>query len=604
MVQEEIRILLIEDNDAHVYVLDRIFRAHPKPFLLKTVYTLNEARRILNSFSPNLILANLLLPDGSGTELLTRQEKNLFPLVVMTSHGDEEMAVEAMKAGALDYVVKTEANLTDMPHIVLRTLREWDHITKRRKAEDALREERDRAQKYLDIAGVIFIVINENEEVTLINEKGCEILGYRQSEVLGKNWFFNFLPKDIQNQVRSVFVKLMRGEVENMGYFENVVLTKSGEERIIAWHNTILKDDEGKISGTLSSGEDITERKRAEDALRASEEKFRQFFEHEPEYCFIIAPDYTVMDVNHAIVENLGYKEEEIIGRFIQEFYTGESQTIWEKIFTQQDSLGNITDEELVILTKDGQKRSVLLSVGVVRDQNENILHYISVQRDVTERIEAEQAIRNSLSEKEVLIKEIHHRVKNNLQIICSLLNLQARKIKDPHALESYQECRDRIRSMAIIHEKLYASDTLTEIDFQSYISTLTQNLFHSYRIDPNQVDLDIHIDDVQLGIDMAVPCGLIINELVSNALKYAFLDNRSEKGIITIELKLDGPHILLSVKDNGIGLPKEIDVHNTESLGLHLVILLAEDQLNGTVQVEREQGTSFQIQIPRDNES
>jgi len=604
MDQKEIRILLLEDDEAHVYVLNRIFRSHFQTFLIKSVGTLKEAREALNTFSPDLVLADLLLPDGTGTELLTHQERNRVPMVVMTSHGDEEMAVDAMKAGALDYVVKTEANLTDMPHIILRSLREWDHIARRRKAENALREERDMAQKYLDIAGVMFVAVNENEEVTLINKKGCEILGYNQDEVLGKNWFLNFLPEKNRGDVRSAFISIMHGKTKGVKYYEDPVLTKDGKERMIAWHNTILKDDNSSIIGTLSSGEDITDRKKTEDALRASEEKFRQFFESEPEYCFIISPDKTILDVNNAVEDNLRYNKKDLAGQPIQTLYAEEFHSNWDNIFHQLDTSGNVNNEELMIRTKDDQKRIVRLSVSAVRDRDKKLLHYISVQRDVTERIEAEKAIRASLNEKKLLLKEIHHRVKNNLQIICSLLNLQARQIEDPRALKSYQECRDRISSMAIIHEKLYASDTLTEIDFQSYISTLTQNLFHSYRIDPSKVDLDIQVEDVHLGIDMAVPCGLIINELVSNALKYAFPAKQKKKGIVSVTLKLnDANDLLLTVKDNGIGLPSEVDIHNTESLGLHLVVLLAEEQLHGSVQVERNHGTSYHIQIPQNVE-
>jgi len=146
-------------------------------------------------------------------------------------------------------------------------------ITVRKQAEEALRQERNRAQKLLDIAGVMFVAIDAKGEVTHVNQKGSAVLGYEQKEILGQNWFDNFIPVSIKDQTNEVFNRLMAGEIEPIEYYENPVLTKIGEERIIAWHNTILKDDEGNIIGTLSSGEDITKRKRAEEALRQSKER-------------------------------------------------------------------------------------------------------------------------------------------------------------------------------------------------------------------------------------------------------------------------------------------------------------------------------------------
>jgi len=141
--------------------------------------------------------------------------------------------------------------------------------------ENKLRKDSGKAQMYLDIAGVLFIALNTDGIVTLVNKKGCEILGYKKEEIIGKNWFDNFIPENLRNNVKLVFNKLMNGEVEPVEYFENPVVSKNGEERIIAWHNTLIKDDKGNVTGTLSSGEDITERKQAEDKLNASNQQLK-----------------------------------------------------------------------------------------------------------------------------------------------------------------------------------------------------------------------------------------------------------------------------------------------------------------------------------------
>jgi PAS domain S-box-containing protein len=209
----------------------------------------------------------------------------------------------------------------------------------------------------------------------------------------------------------------------------------------------------------------------------------------------------------------------------------------------------------------------------------------------------AEEQIRASLTEKEVLLKEIHHRVKNNMQIISSLIKLQSRHIKDETALEFFKSTQNRIRSMAIIHEKLYKSKDFAGVDFAGYIQILASHLFNMYGVDPKAIKLNLDIKDVFLNINTAIPFGLIINELLSNSLKHAFPDGK--KGEISIAIHpLDKNEMELIVKDNGVGLTEEIDVKHTESLGLHLVTILVEDQLQGDIKLDRTGGTRFYIRI------
>ena len=201
-----------------------------------------------------------------------------------------------------------------------------------------------------------------------------------------------------------------------------------------------------------------------------------------------------------------------------------------------------------------------------------------------------------SLKEKEVLLKEIHHRVKNNLQIISSLLTIQAEKIKDHDALEYFKESQNRIVSMAIIHEKLYQSGDLARIDIAEYIRTLTNDLFHSYGVHSDVISLKINAKGNLMGIDTAIPCGLIINELVSNSLKHAF--PAGKKGEISIDLSSHGnDHYVLNVSDDGVGIPENLDIDNTESLGLRLINTLA-DQLDGSIVLDRNDRTTFRIEF------
>jgi two-component sensor histidine kinase len=214
--------------------------------------------------------------------------------------------------------------------------------------------------------------------------------------------------------------------------------------------------------------------------------------------------------------------------------------------------------------------------------------------RDITQSKRAEENVRKSLEEKEVLLREIHHRVKNNMQIVSSLLGLQSQNIEDIKYKDIFIQSQTRIDSMALIHQKLYQSENIAQINFKEYIDGIVSNIFQSY-CTKNNIKIDINVENISINIDYAVPCGLIINELVTNCLKYAFPDERQGKIQISLKSK-ENNMIQLLIRDDGIGIPEDMDIRNTESLGLRLVSSLAESQLHGEILINRDRGTEFQI--------
>jgi len=247
-------------------------------------------------------------------------------------------------------------------------------------------------------------------------------------------------------------------------------------------------------------------------------------------------------------------------------------------------------------LRKDGSIFPVRLVSDLVADATGNPLAIVTVCEDITERKEAESRLKASVAEKDVLLKEIHHRVKNNLQIISSLLNLQLKKMVDATTRSELNATRDRIRSMALIHAKLYQSENLAQVDFAEYVEEFAGQLARLYDVRPEKVRLLLDVESVYLDVDVAIPCGMIINELLTNALKYAFPGER--RGEVAVRLRVEDRKLLLCVEDDGVGMPAQIDVETTGTLGLQLVRALTQ-QLGGELRVERNGGTRVSLQVP-----
>jgi len=338
---------------------------------------------------------------------------------------------------------------------------------------------------------------------------------------------------------------------------------------------------------------DVTENLMAQERIRESEERFRTTFHLSPDIMTITrVSDGVYKDVNDAFVRVCGFNRDEVIGRSSLDL------EIWvhpEKRLELIDLLqetGTLENIELQFRKKDGTIFSGLASWQVVTFEKEP--HLLGFIKDITERKLMEEQINRSLEEKKMLLKEIHHRVKNNLQAVAGLLNLQAELIKDEDTLTSFKENEARVLSMALVHEKLYQVENPSRINMEDYVRTLLDRLVHFHSISPDQVKVKVRAGKITLNLDTIIPVGLILNELVSNALKYAFPKGR--KGEIRVSLsKRKNGTLSLKVYDNGIGLPNEIDIGRSRSLGMLLVKSFV-DGLSGTVKVDRRSGTGITI--------
>jgi PAS domain S-box-containing protein len=386
---------------------------------------------------------------------------------------------------------------------------------------------------------------------------------------------------------------------------EHVHRGENGERRIYEVHGYPIRDREGTIVQVIEYNIDITERRKAEEKLQLSEQKNRIITSTARDAIIMVDDKECVLFWNPAAEKIFGYSEDEMLGKELHKILAPESyrEEYAKGMETFRDTgKGGAVGQtiEITAQRKDGPEFPIALSLSAF--QMNGRWHAVGIVRDITQGKLAEKRILASLEEKEVLLQEIHHRVKNNLQVISSLLDLQVDYIHHKQPQEVFNEIKNRIKSIALVHEKLYLSKDLSRVDFHDYLTTLIDNLFRSYSVSPAQIAVKLQVEDVSLGIDTAIPCGLIVNELITNALKYAFPDERT--GELQVTLRRAGENVRgegeyeLTVKDDGVGIPQGMDLKDTNTLGLNLVTTLVEHQLRGSIDLKREGGTKFCIRF------
>jgi PAS domain S-box-containing protein len=345
----------------------------------------------------------------------------------------------------------------------------------------------------------------------------------------------------------------------------------------------------GTVVSLLSEkGQTLEERA---NAAREAQENLLTILDSLADAAIVLDKNLDITWINKIAVEQYGV----VLGKKCYEVLKWREEPCSDCVARKTFADGAIRSAEEEGLLKVGSRINFIAGCSPVRDTNDVIVSVVAVLHDITERKRAQEQLTASLQEKEVLLKEIHHRVKNNLQVICSLLDLQSDYIEDEQTLQMFKDSRARVRSMALIHERLYQAQDLTRINFAEYVRSLTNSLFHSYGTQAVGVTLKVNVEDVLLDIDRAIPCGLIINELVSNALKYGFPDG--QEGEICIELFSASDEFTLVVRDNGVGFPQDLDFRKTKTLGLKLVTTLAK-QLRGAIELQRNGGTEFKLRF------
>ncbi len=483
-------------------------------------------------------------------------------------------------------------------------------ISELKKLGKSLKESKEKYKALIKASPEAVVVTDLYGNITFASPKTLELYGFeRKEELIDKNAFEFIAPECHEKAISDVEKIIEENTHRNLVY---KFIKNDGTPFIGELNLSIIKDNKREPQSVIFILRDITEIRKAEKQIKRANIYHQGLIEASLDPLVTIGENGKITDVNSATETITGYSRNELIGTDFSDYFTEpkKAREGYQRVFN--DSI--VKNYELEIKHKDGHIIPVSYNASVYKNENDEVIGVFAAARDITEIKKAEKNIKNSLKEKEVLLREIHHRVKNNLQIISSLLSLQSSYINDNEALDVFKESQNRVKSMAMIHEMLYKSDSLIKINFGHYINELTNNLVYNYKISPNIVQIEQNIDNIYFDVNTSIPCGLIVNELVSNSLKHAFprfktselLRNsfnisQFDQGKINIELKADDDNYIITIADNGIGFPDNIDFRKTDSLGLELVNNLVE-QLDGSIELDKTGGTKFTINFKLDD--
>jgi PAS domain S-box-containing protein len=429
------------------------------------------------------------------------------------------------------------------------------------------------------------------------NPKAEALFGYSGGE-LGSRPLTRFVHEADRKTVQERHEGRLAGDTSIPDIYSFRIIQKSGD---IRWVNLkVAMFSWNDKPATLCFMADITKRKQAEEALRESEAVMRYIIRHDPNAIAVYDRELRYVAVSDRYLRDYGIAGREILGKHHYEVFP-EMPERWKEVHRRVLRGAVEKNDDDGFRRPDGSFTYNRWECRPWYRADESIGGMITYTEVTTTRKLAEKALKGTLAEKEVLLREIHHRVKNNMQTIVGLLRMHARRNRDPHLKTVFDDCRDRVEAMSLVHEALYQSDDLSRIDFEAYLKKLCRNLAHAHDAQRKRITLTINAADVSLNMDQGVAVGMIIAELVSNAFKHAFPND--EGGAVSVHLdRTDGETVRLVASDTGKGLPADFDIHNPSSLGMRLVSGAVIRELGGTIDVERGNGTRFIIRFECEN--
>lgn len=554
------------------------------------IHTVLSAEGAVEAFREHPFDLLLLTPRLPGKEetletALAILEISFVPIIWLLDDPSHELPPGAERLPVYGCLVKTMGE-----SVVLTTVRRVFSLASDAKQLNQSREEllyeRDRFKQYLDVAEVMLLVIGTDKRVQLINRKGCRILGYDEQEITGRNWFQNFLAEEDVDDIETVFSRIISGEADSPEYHENWIRGRGAKPILMAWHNSLLRDSQGRIAGTLSSGEDITERRILSNRLAESEMNYRMLYLHAPLPYQSLDKEGRIIDVNPAWLKTLGYRRTEAVGKDFSSFLHPDWQDHFKKNFPLFKEEGAVHDVRFRIRHKSGEYREVSFEGRMGYWPDGQVKQSYCVFQDITEQQQTEE--RNAL-----LYQELNHRVKNNIFMVSSLLKLKDKELGSGADLT---DVINQIDAIQLIHRLLEKSSNIAEVNIREYLNLLLSTIFSTKP--STEISVTVDTAETLLPTKTAVTLGLIISELATNALKYGFINGNN--GYFSIAETPDTPPETLRLRISNSGIPMAREMGGTDSggLGLKLVHLLVR-QLNGRIELLPARETTFLLTIP-----
>jgi PAS domain S-box-containing protein len=534
----------------------------------------------------------LVVQQGLGGPMAKLREGNVvhLPLIYYNPHDlypdvkDKPSWVEA-----LGFPVRGSGGRPER-YVLMHT-----DITERKLAEDALRENEELLSITLQSIGDAVITTNVDGRITMMNDTAELLTGW--SIIDAKNKPLMDVCKIINAETRSAVENPVQKVLESNKTVElanhSILISRDGTEYHIANSDAPIRDKSGNVRGIILVFSDITEKYKTEEVLRASEIRYRRLFETAKDGILILdAQTGMIDDVNPFLMNLLGYSYEQFLGKMIWDI--GFLKDIIENKdrFLQLQEKEYIRYETLPLETACGQIIDVEFISNVYETNYKKVIQCNI--RDITERKFAEEKIKALLVERELTLKEVHHRVKNNMNIIAGILLLQSKTLKETSAVAALNDARNRVMSMMLLYDKLYRSDDFKEISFKKYISPLVDEIIDNF---PNKgiVKVEKNIGDFMIDTKRSSDLGIIINEIITNTMKYAF--EGRDNGLITVSILMKDNRAIIAIHDNGIGIPESVNIAHPSGFGLQLVDMMTK-ALRGTIKIERDNGTKFILEF------